>query len=293
MLPCMTLRHTPYDGSRQPFSIGLAPLDPADWIEVDSDLARDLAEKQRLFAASPAAVFREEVGTRAAQAEARDLLVKHLLQRFPEIYRQDDREMFIEPAGTHVSFDTDEAPLWTASRLVQEDLCLMRRGESAWRLAAASVCFPSKWSLADKIGRELDTIHAPVPGLQGRMGDTIHRLFDRLPVDRPVWRLNWSIYGDDQLSHPETQDDPARPLPDRFFLRIERQTLRRLPISRDILFTIRIHLDPLETLAQHPRKADLIFGLQRQMQELTAVQAAYKGLLRVRDVILAELVRMA
>ena len=29
------------------------------------------------------------------------------------------------------------------------------------------------------------------------------------------------------------------------------------------------------------------------MQELTAVQAAYKGLLRVRDVILAELVRMA
>ena len=33
-------RHTPYDGSVKPFTIGLRPLDPAEWIEVDDRLGR-------------------------------------------------------------------------------------------------------------------------------------------------------------------------------------------------------------------------------------------------------------
>ena len=41
------------------------------------------------------------------------------------------------------------------------------------------------------------------------------------------------------------------------FIRVERQTLRKLPSSRDILFTIRIHLDPLAVLARHPDRATL------------------------------------
>ena len=28
--------HTPYDGSAKPFTIGLKPLDPDEWIEVDA-----------------------------------------------------------------------------------------------------------------------------------------------------------------------------------------------------------------------------------------------------------------
>ncbi|TIU52784.1 MAG: DUF3445 domain-containing protein, partial [Mesorhizobium sp.] len=56
------------------------------------------------------------------------------------------------------------APLVQASLLVQEDLILMRRDESGWRLAAGSLCFPSSWSLLEKFGKPLQQIHAPVPG---------------------------------------------------------------------------------------------------------------------------------
>src|SRR5919205_916624 len=63
-----------------------------------------------------------------------------------------------------------EPPLECASRLVQEDLVLMARHDSGWQLAAASLCFPSTWVLAEKFGRDMDGIHKPVPGYAEHIG---------------------------------------------------------------------------------------------------------------------------
>ena len=38
--------HTPYDGSRKPFSIGLQPVDLADWFLPDRLLVAYLDEKE-------------------------------------------------------------------------------------------------------------------------------------------------------------------------------------------------------------------------------------------------------
>jgi len=68
------LAHTPYAGSRNPFSIGLAPLDLSDWIEPDERLAAYLAEKRRLLSEKRGGVFGEEPDTRDAQAEVLAIL---------------------------------------------------------------------------------------------------------------------------------------------------------------------------------------------------------------------------
>ena len=50
----MTLpAHTPYDGSSKPFTIGLKPLDPATWIEIDGTFDVQMRERRRLLAAIP------------------------------------------------------------------------------------------------------------------------------------------------------------------------------------------------------------------------------------------------
>ena len=54
--------HTPYDGSAKPFTIGLKPLDLAEWIELDAHFEAYLAEKRRLYAAIPEKVFVAEDG---------------------------------------------------------------------------------------------------------------------------------------------------------------------------------------------------------------------------------------
>jgi hypothetical protein len=189
--------------------------------------------------------------------------------------------------------------LWRAAQLVQDDLVLMRASPRGWRLVAASLCFPSAWSLTEKFRLPMDEIHAHVPHFPGRMGERVARIFDNLKVDQPVWRLNWSIYDDADLHHPESKQGPRAwaGAEGRFgetaFIRVERQTLRRLPASGDILFTIRIYVDPVGLFRTHPRGADLARGLRSQLLGLDDSQLRYKGLIADRDRIAAELDRIA
>ena len=130
--------HTPYDGSSKPFSIGLKPLNLADWIEVDRHFDAHLREKRRLYAEREADVLVAEPGTEAAQREVLGLLQTHLPTRFPERYQQQCKGMLITGQPAVTADEMRERPLRAASLLVQEDLILMRRGENGWRLAAGS-----------------------------------------------------------------------------------------------------------------------------------------------------------
>jgi len=300
--------HTPYDGSSKLFTIGVKPLDPASWIEIDDHLLPYLAEKRRLYAEIPERVFVEEAGTRGAQQEVLDLLGSYLLEKFPDIYQQGDTgiEVVAAPDRPALPSGLEDAPLVAASLLVQEDLILMRRDASGWRLVAGSLCFPSSWVLVEKFGRPLQDIHAPVPGFGPgtRPAELINRMFDGLQ-GQAVERYNWSIQSGDALYHPLSdlqRIDRATNRPSRFpggdidahaFIRVERQTLRKLPLSRDILFTIRIHLDPLAVLARHPDRATLAASFADQLEALDLAQLDYKGMTSDRDRLIVLLNHMA
>jgi hypothetical protein len=287
--------HTPYDGSSRLFAIGLKPLDVTGWIDADDRLAADLAQKERLAATRRDDVFAAEPDTEAAQAEVLALLVEHLPARFPDLYRRDGNMMHV--AGRAVPLDATPA-LWTAARLVQEDLVIMRRGETGWRIAAASLSFPSSWRLAEKFGRPIHEVHAPVPGFAAgtRNAELIARMFDNMRPETPMIRWNWSVYGDAELFHPH--NSPARRFgegarADNVFLRVERQTLRLLPQSRDILFTIRIIVDPLDALERHSDAQRIATALIDQLGSFNAEQLDYKGMTLERDRLVARLREIA
>ena len=146
--------HTPYDGSSKLFTIGLRPLDFANWIEIDDAFDFQLAEKRRIHAEHAAQVFVAEPGSEDAQDEVLALLEKHLPARFPDRYREAGNGLTV--AG-HPELDGPGAlpALHRASLLVQEDLIIMRRGDDGWRLAAGALCFPSSWRLVEKFGRPM------------------------------------------------------------------------------------------------------------------------------------------
>lgn len=296
--------HTPYDGSSKLFAIGLKPLDLATWIEVDGNLGAHLAEKRRLYGEIPGKVFVERPDTREAQREALALVEAHLLERHAGTHRATAHGMEVIGAA---GMSAPDAPLAAASLLVQEDLILMRKEAEGWRLVAGALCFPSSWSLSEKFGRTMDEIHIPVPafGPGTRMAALIGRIFDNLAVDQPVERFNWSIQSGDALYHPLSNDErdvrtATRPskFPDsdvdaHAFLRVERQTLRKLPLSGDIIFTIRIHLDPLRVLSRHPDRNTLAATFAAQLTALDEAQLDYKGLTADRDRLVAILRDMA
>jgi hypothetical protein len=292
--------NTPYDGSSKLFQIGLKPLDPAEWIDVDDNLVSYLAEKERLFAARPDEVFAAAPETAEAQAEVLTLLGAHLVARFPETYVREANEIVIAGDRRVALDDPGVPPLRIAASLVAEDLVIMRRGGSGWWLAAASLSFPSSWSLSEKFGRPIHDVHGPVPGFSAgtRNAELIARMFDHLRPEMPVIRWNWSIYGDDALFHPESASPETRRFgtgarAEHVFLRVERQTLRRLPQSRDILFTIRIYVDPLEGLERLPEAPAIATALINQLMTLSDEQLSYKGLTLERNRLAARLRQIA
>jgi len=269
----------------RPFTIGIKPLELSEWIATDEQLGAYLDEKARLWAAHRNEVFAAEADTEAAQAEVLALLANHLPARFPEFYRRDGAA--IEVAGRRVTLDGSDSPLAVAANLVQEDLVLMRRGLDHWRLAAASLSFPSAWLLAEKFGRPMHEVHGPVPGFSEgtRNAQLIERMFDNLRPETGMIRWNWSLFGDGRLFHPDSHATGPRfgEGASSAWFRLERQTFRKLPASGDVLFTIRIYLDPLAALARLPEGPTLARTLSEQLAALTPEQADYKGLLAERE----------
>jgi dimethylamine monooxygenase subunit A len=294
----MMFLHTPYASGKPPFVIGLSPLDPTRWIEPDEQLADQLAMKEAILAREGAAAFDALPGAEEAQAEVLELLAAHLVVRYPKIYRCEGNALHVLPGERLVAFGGEPA-LLTASRLVQEDLLLMRRDSEGWRLVAGSLCFPSTWVLAEKLGRDMDAIHRPVPDYAGKMAGMVARIFDNLKVEQPVERHNWSIYSDARLRYAQSKQDPLErfppdePVAERAHVRVERQTLRRLPCSGHILFTIRVHVDPVSAFAGDARGRALARALHDQLAALSPEQLAYKGIEETRARLLAALLDLA
>ena len=248
------------DHGGDPMRMGLAEIDPADWLDRDDRLAADLALKRALLAQRRGAVLRVRPRGEAPALELWHVLAAHLAL----------------PAGTPAS---GEAALEAAALATQDDLCLLAPDErGAAILVAGCVCFPSRWALADKIGRPIRAIHDPVPDLNARLGESIDRFLERLRPGRVYRRFNWGL-----SSWPELHQPPEAPRPAvtgqsagaALFLRTERQSLRRLPQTGAIAFTIRVRQHALDEIAALP---GALTALLAAVRRLDPAILDYKGL---------------
>ena len=251
------------------FRIGLAPISEDAWFEgpyraADGDPA---ARKAATYAASPNLCWGETPGSRDGQVEVLAMVERH----------------FGQAAAPR---DFTAPPLRRAASLVDDDLCLMEQREGGWTLTAASLCAPSFFSAAEAVGKSLAQLHGPVTGFGERLLPRVARIFDALAPDSIVERRNWSVVASGELFLPDSTPVRARqPLiapedADReLYLRMERQTLRRLPATGGLLFTIRIWRHPLEDLRAHPdRLAAFAAAWDRVMRDEGQTFRDYKGL---------------
>ena len=292
--------YAPFKAGPFRHSMGLMPLDLKDWIEPDTQCAVELKEKERLLTERHDEVFAALPEAALGSAETLDLLVEHLPSRFSALYKRSGDLLDNLATGQRWEMHTTPLhPLDLAGRLIQEDLCLMQRQAhtQVYHLVGASLCFPTRWRLADKIGKPLNTIHAPIPGYAEQLATTMDKFFDRLKVEKPVWRLNWSLMDDPTLFQPTghgrtgpNTDITPENAGDTLWLRMERQTLRRLPHTHDILFTIRVHVRPLAHLATQPDRAT---QLAAALRALPPSMQQYKSLPPFIEAVLTWLDRAA
>ncbi|WP_167803308.1 heme-dependent oxidative N-demethylase family protein [Pseudoroseicyclus tamaricis] len=187
------------------------------WLVPDSAFAAQMALKERLISAMPERVLGAIPGSEASIEEAVEVVTA---------------ETGLRPEGT---------PLERLARATQADICLLQAQDGAHVLIAAALCFPSGWTLSEKLGRSMDRIHVPVPPYDEAIGRRVERMFANLRPGEIVWRANLMRHDDFRLFRAKTEaephDEPGLPEARRW-LRSERQTLMRLPRSGAILFAI-------------------------------------------------------
>jgi hypothetical protein len=271
--PPSTIRHAPWAEAPPTFAIGLRPIAPEAWLEGgETDPA---ARKDPLYAARRELVWAEMEGSRPGQAEVLAL---------------------VRAAGVGVAPEQALPPLYAAARAVPDDLCLMERQGGEWRLTAISLSAGTFFTAAEVIGKPLAGLHAPVPGFGERFLARVVRMFDALAADTVLERRNWTVMPGEYLHAPDGAairarlaelgpDDAAAAL----FVRVERQTLRRLPETGGVVFTIRVWLHPLGALDAEParraafaaawRGADADF---RRYKRLAAYDDLVEAYLRAR-----------
>ena len=228
----------------------MRPLDGQDWICVDSAYSQQLAEKAALLSAR-----RDEV--LACLPEAQNATSEALEHVLSLLAKRDDFQVsqttVRQPDGQPVPLDRT-APLETVSRLIQEDICILQKDGDAHKLTAALLCFPASWTLSEKIGRALPTIHGPVATYDATIAKRVQRLFDGIRSGHPLWRANLLRYENAALYQPKSEEDTREPhVENPQFERSERQTLWRLPVSGAMVFSIHTTVVALRESPNFPK----------------------------------------
>jgi hypothetical protein len=244
------------DGFRH--RVGVKPLDLDHWFVRDDEWLPTLSMKHDLIARRRDAVV-------ACRDDGHDVA-------------QEAAELVLAWQGKSPTMTGIDA-LIEAALTVPDDLTVLRSIPTAdgeqLPFVAGVVCSPSRWRIAEKIGLDMLAVHKPVALYAEHIGAAVDTTLTRLTPERPVWRSNWTLEDHPALFQPHSPAAPMADHPSQLWIRIERETLRRLPRTRGILFTIRGFQEPLSEYVR--RGPEVVRNLRELVARLPDALARYKS----------------
>ncbi|KAM5360210.1 hypothetical protein ACJZ2D_013920 [Fusarium nematophilum] len=186
------------------------------------------------------------------------LLADYLPTRYPTMFTLSADKTMFENRVTGDSHPTTPTDISTALRImgttVEEDLFILKPTPEGHQCVAFMCCFPSGWSPASKLGKHMGQIHTNVPGYD-KIGPSMERFFTKLEVGKSVKRTN---------TH----------------LRIELQTLSRLPKTHSVLFSFKTYLYPLQEIKDEGLGEEFAAAIEGLQKGNAPGMWKYKGAIR-------------
>ena len=245
-------------------TMGISRLDWNDWIELDNQWTRYHQQKLSRLSDEGASV-RCQTTPEAYDAalETMELLAEYLVHRYPSLFEyqveKNEKQIHIKTTGEVYPLKSSD-PLKYASLLIEDDLAIMiEEADGQYYLKAGSILLAGFWRLEDKLNLSLAQIHTSgdVPQYKEKLEQSMDRYFRKMTPEKAVVRYNYLIQTDGDLAWSSSigseetygimrppQDNANLSVKDLHF-RSERQTLRRLPRTGAILFTIRTYFVPI------------------------------------------------
>ncbi|KAL4866434.1 hypothetical protein BDV12DRAFT_187398 [Aspergillus spectabilis] len=287
-------------GPKYFITMGLRSMKWDEWIELDNHYPRYHADKARRIQERGDKCCRTAPEAQDAAIELLEELVSYLPQRYPTLFTP-------TPTGltnllTSETFNIKQRPLpedpmAICARLIQDDIALMiEKPDGEYYLLAGAVLLAGFWRLSDKYGMRLSEIHTSgdVPGYKEKLEKGMINFFRRLKPEDAVVRNNYFIQVDENLpwsysigsedaesvSWNTAQKDKAI---SHHYFRSERQSLRRLPRTGAVVFTIRTYFEPITDVASEDYLPGRLASAIRSWGEDVS---RYKGREKYGDVLL-------
>ncbi|KAF2151178.1 glycosyltransferase family 22 protein [Myriangium duriaei CBS 260.36] len=294
-------------GPKYNITMGIRQMQWDEWIELDNHYPKFHAEKTRRIRerGSKCCKTAEESRVKDAAVELLEEFCDYLPKRYPSLFQKTKAGMFNRFTREDFDIRSDmltcngiaEDPMQLAARMVQDDLAIMfERDDGQYYLLAGSILLAGFWRLEDKFGMPLSEIHTSgdVPGFKEKLEKGMMSFFRRIKPESPVLRNNYFIQVDDELAwsssigdedSQEVSWDTAesnRPIQHHYF-RSERQSLRRLPRSGGVVFTIRTYFHPITEICREPYVPGRLASAVRSWGDDVS---RYKGKAKYGDVLL-------
>ncbi len=269
--------------------------------DVDEHYVSEMADRARVLADDPLRCQSLPHMTLAGW-DLLELIMDSKARDYPDLFqltKNGNRWHWVnKPLGIDDTFTfLDETtlpygPMEYITRQAQGDFTLQDQREDNLWIEAGMVTSQADWSLDFDIGMSFHEWHAPVP-LAAGMGifDRALKFLLKLQYGAPVRRFNWTMTVDPLLdtspeNYPKWGPTKTTLTPEtvgsRQHLRVELQTLFRLPRSNAIVFPIRCYLISFEDLVTVPKWGR---RLHRVLQTLPEELAEYKGFARNRTML--------
>lgn len=284
--------HLSFEPGPYRMAMGLTAAPWSAWLEIDERYPEELALRRQLLIDQRSEVLVLTPGAEPACREALDRLTTHLPEFYPAWFSRDGAWLENHLTGERWNLSAPPlGPLELAGRLVQEDLCIVELRDGVPYLTAGLVSFPSRWRLQEKVGNPLQHVHQRVPFYAEKLGRPVDRFMGMVKPGHVAVRLNWSLSDDPALFQlggkfrtDRNESITVENAGETLFLRVERQTLTRLEQSGAVLFTIRVHVYPLDRVVEN--RPEIAARLAEAVRALPPETAHYKSLGRFREPLL-------
>lgn len=243
-------------------TMSLTKLETDWWIELESTYRTRIAQRKELYAKHGSSVLGWLPGSELVCKELMEMVLQFICARYPQYFvlSPDKSRLENKILGT-VSVIKEKHPLLILLDNVPEDFGIMLRNPETgfYHLRAGMVCSALGWNVGTKIGLKLHEIHEPIPDYKEKMQFSMDRFFSKMPASKPIQRGSWGLEVDQPLYMPP--GDPHESYRDfqdttltrsRIHLRVDWQTLRRLPLSAGIVFNFKALFTPLEEFRDEP-----------------------------------------
>ena len=228
-------------------------------------------QRQKLLARYPRKIIgvlkgQENEMRRAAQ-EQFAFMVEELPGRAPNYYAKEGEYLVNRITGDRLSTKqlarlSAKDALEQLGKFVPDDLIFMKKFGEEYRVIGGNLAFPTHWDMDFALGKTISEIHEGLSGSPesiAAFSKMINGVLDRTLSSKDVVRRNnWFIESDPRYALPAYQKSNF-PSPQNInrgnyqtstFFRTERQTMRGLPESKVVTFTICPYVFPMGTLAK-------------------------------------------